>query len=75
MQDCQDLLAHPVARKRCASCERWGGTRRPGATPEFVMIESETSTGICQGGPWDSTERRARCACGHWKCWPLLAAA
>jgi hypothetical protein len=40
--------------------------------PDAVLIESETSTGICQGGPWDGSERRARSACGHWQCWDAL---
>jgi len=74
MQGRQDLLNHLVARKRCASCERWSGSRQPGTTPDIVLIEAETSTGICQDGPWDGSERRARSACGHWKCWSILAA-
>lgn len=72
MQGSQDLLSQDVARKRCASCQRWSGVRQPGPTPDVVMIEAETSVGICQGGPWDGSERRARSACGHWQCWPLL---
>lgn len=63
------MLNHPVDRKRCASCQRWSGLRQAGETPEFVLIEAETSTGLCQGGPWDGSERRARSACGHWRSW------
>jgi len=69
MQDGKDLLAQAVERKRCASCQRWSGLRYPGQTPDIVLIESETSTGLCQGGPWNGSERRARSACGHWQCW------
>jgi len=67
------MLSQAVDRKRCASCERWQGERRPGTTPETVEIEAETSTGLCIGGGWDSSERRARSACGYWRLWPALA--
>jgi len=66
------LLSHAVARKRCASCRHWCGQRQPGETPEEVLIEDETSTGLCADGGWAGSERRARSACGHWKIWPLL---
>ena len=72
MQGQQALLSHAVARKRCASCQRWSGPRYPTMASDVVLIESETSTGICQGGPWDGSERRARSACGHWQCWNAL---
>ena len=62
-----------IERKRCASCERWSGKRQPGA-PGEVLIEAETAVGLCCGGPWDGSERRARSACGHWKLWPELSA-
>ena len=62
----------PVSRKRCAACERWGGSRALGSEPETVAIASETDTGPCQGGPWNGSERRARMACGHWLRWTAL---
>jgi hypothetical protein len=68
------LLSQAVERKRCASCERWTGQRQPGETPASVLIEAETATGLCQGGGWSGSERRARSACGHWRLWPALAA-
>ena len=36
------------------------------------MVEAETATGLCIGGGWDNSERRARSACGHWKLWTAL---
>jgi hypothetical protein len=66
------LLIQAVDRKRCASCQRWDGQRQPGEQAETVLIESETSEGLCQGGPWDGSERRARSACGHWTRWSAL---
>ncbi|HEX6736200.1 MAG TPA: hypothetical protein VF096_15435 [Azonexus sp.] len=66
------MLNQPVARKRCASCERWQGPRQPGPTPDSVAIAAETDSGLCVGGGWDGDLRRARCACGHWRLWPAL---
>lgn len=69
------MLVQAVARKRCASCERWSGERSPADHGQGVAIASELATGLCQGGPWDQSERRARSACGHWRCWSALVAA
>ncbi len=66
------MLIQAVDRKRCASCERWQGERQTGTTPDVVMIHAETATGLCIGGGWDNSERRARSACGHWKLWAAL---
>jgi hypothetical protein len=46
----------------------------PGHEAGSVMVDSETTPGICRGGPWDGSERRARSACGHWLIWPAIAA-
>lgn len=62
----------PVDLKRCASCERWGGSRQVGTQPETVEIDDERAVGLCQGGPWDGSERRARSACGRWIRWLAL---
>lgn len=67
------MLIHAVDRKRCASCEHWTGPRQPADTPDHVLIESETSTGLCHEGGWNGDERRARSACGHWRIWPELS--
>jgi hypothetical protein len=66
------LLNQAVDRKRCASCERWQGPRQAGELPDTVGIVSEMDTGLCIGGGWDGSERRARSACGHWRIWPAL---
>jgi hypothetical protein len=68
------LLIQAVDRQRCASCERWSGPRQSGEQAGTVLIESETVEGLCQGGPWDGSERRARSACGHWVRWSALPA-
>jgi hypothetical protein len=57
---------------RCASCNRWGGPRQIGTAPQTVEIASELTTGLCVGGPWNGSERRARSACGQWAVWPAL---
>jgi len=66
------LLNQAIDRKRCASCERWQGPRQAGELPDTVGIAAETDTGLCIGGGWDGSERRARSACGHWRIWPEL---
>jgi len=68
------LLIQAVDRKRCASCQRWRGNRQPGPTPDSVGIDAETITGLCDGGGWHGSERRARSACGHWQIWSVLLA-
>lgn len=67
------MLQQPVDRKRCASCERWRGSRSPGTLPDTVGIVSETASGLCENGGWHGSERRARSACGHWRIWSLLS--
>lgn len=57
---------------RCATCERWDGPRTVGGDAGSVRIGSETDGGICVGGPWDGTPRRARSACGRWLRWHKL---
>ncbi|MBI2309241.1 MAG: hypothetical protein HYU78_18270 [Rhodocyclales bacterium] len=66
------MAVQAVAKRRCASCERWSGPRAPAEDGGHVRIESETSTGLCVGGPWDGSERRARSACGQWRRWQIL---
>jgi len=66
------LLNQAIDRKRCASCKNWRGPRQTGEMPDSVGIETETVTGLCDGGGWDGSERRARSACGHWRIWPEL---
>ena len=68
------MLSQPVARQRCASCQRWSGFRQAGENGLEVLIVAETDTGLCRGGPWDNSERRARSACGHWQRWEILPA-
>lgn len=57
--------------KRCLSCKRWGGARRPGAEPDTVEYE-EGASGLCNEGPWHGSLRRARNACGQWVRWAAL---
>lgn len=64
-------MRQAAAARRCASCERWGGERTP-APPDAVEVAAETTPGLCRGGPWDGSERRARSACGQWLPWPAI---
>lgn len=66
------MVSQAVDRKRCGSCERWSGERQPGDDGRSVLVAAETSVGLCRGGPWDGSDRRARSACGHWQCWAAV---
>jgi hypothetical protein len=66
------LLIQTVDQKRCATCERWCGEREPVGQPGTVAIAGETIAGLCIGGGWDGSERRARSTCGHWQVWVAL---
>lgn len=66
------MLAMAVDRRRCAACLRWSGQRQTAEQPGSVLVEAETAVGLCLGGPWNNSERRARSACGHWTIWPAL---
>lgn len=72
------MIIQPAARKRCATCDRWAGPRSPAGPVESgemsgaVAIGSETDIGLCIGGPWDGSERRARSACGQWLLWHAI---
>ncbi|MCK6406311.1 MAG: hypothetical protein L6Q60_09880 [Rhodocyclaceae bacterium] len=63
-----------ITLKRCASCERWDGLRTPSARRDAVLLDSDTCSGVCRGGPWDGEARKARSACGRWTLWPALSA-
>ncbi len=66
------MILQPVALRRCASCERWQGPRQATDDGQAVRIPGEDSSGLCAGGPWDGSERRARAACGRWLRWHAL---
>jgi hypothetical protein len=66
------LLNQTVGQKRCATCERWRGERQMAEQPGIVAVAGETVTGLCIGGGWDGSERRARSTCGHWHVWVAL---
>lgn len=67
------MPAQPAALRRCATCNRWQGRRQPSEDGSAALIDAETIAGLCQGGPWDGEERRARAACGRWTIWLALA--
>ena len=60
-------------QRRCASCARWQGWRRP-VVGEVGMLEfdPDNDRGLCQGGPWDGDSRSVRNACGRWQEWDVL---
>lgn len=75
-EDSPPALSAPTlqdtSRKRCLSCERWGGTRRPGPQPATVEYDADNDKGLCREGPWHGSLRGARNACGQWILWHAL---
>ena len=70
------MASQPVERRRCLSCNRWGGARTPGPEPETVSYDEDNDRGDCQDGPWHGTSRRGpRNACGQWVRWAALGTA
>jgi hypothetical protein len=69
------LLIKTVQRKRCATWERWCAEQRPVARQGAVAVAEESGSGLCTGGGWHGSERRARSTCGHWRVWAALATA
>ncbi|MCA0185317.1 MAG: hypothetical protein LCH90_04840 [Proteobacteria bacterium] len=68
------MASQSVDRRRCLSCNRWGGARAPGAEPGTVEYDEDNDRGPCQEGPWHGSSRRGpRNACGQWLMWVALA--
>ena len=67
------MASQHIDRRRCVSCNRWGGERRPGTAPDTVDYDEDNDRGLCQDGPWHNTSRRGpRNACGQWIKWVAL---
>jgi hypothetical protein len=69
-----EWITQSTERRRCVSCNRWGGARQPGADGDSVVYDAALDRGPCQEGPWHGTLRGPRNACGHWLRWTALAA-
>ena len=68
------MASQSAERRRCLSCNRWGGERTPGSTPDTVDYDENNDRGPCQEGPWHGSSRRGpRNACGQWVRWIALA--
>lgn len=65
-------LLQAVSDKRCISCERWHGRRKPASESDAVEVESDATRGLCIHGPWHRSIRGVRNACGHWLRWSAL---
>jgi len=66
------MTCQPLDRKRCVSCNRWGGVRRPGAESNTVEYDENNDRGPCVEGPWHGSLRSPRNACGQWILWAAL---
>jgi len=68
------MATQSTERRRCTSCNRWGGQRQPGVAPDTVEFDEHNDRGLCIDGPWHGSERSSRNACGHWVKWLVLDA-
>lgn len=66
------MATQPIERKRCLSCNRWGGVRQPGVVPGEIIYDEHNDRGPCIDGPWNGTLRGPRNACGQWVLWVEL---
>lgn len=67
------MLSQSSSLRRCATCQRWQGWRRPlPGQPDSIEYDPELDRGLCQGGPWDGDSRSVRNACGRWMLWEQL---
>ncbi|NTV12118.1 MAG: hypothetical protein HGA47_15305 [Zoogloea sp.] len=60
--------------RKCTTCNRWGGSRKPGPEPGTVELDPANDRGPCQEGPWHGNLRGPRNACGQWIRWIALDA-
>lgn len=66
------MASQSVEQRRCVSCHRWGGWRRPGQEAGMVEFDAANDQGLCQEGPWHGSLRSSRSACGRWIQWLVL---
>jgi hypothetical protein len=70
------MAVQSAERRRCLSCNRWGGARRPADAAEHVEYDEENDRGPCQEGPWHGSLRKGpRNACGQWLRWVEISPA
>ena len=61
------LAKLPATTAKCATCDRWSGTRR--AIDDGVEFDDREAQGQCVGGPWDGNVRDPLTRCGRWVQW------
>lgn len=66
------MAVQSIERRRCLTCNRWGGVRSPGAEPDTIEYDENNDRGPCQEGPWHGNSRGPRNACGQWVKWIAL---
>jgi hypothetical protein len=67
------MATQSADRKRCLSCQHWGGERSVGAAPDTVDYLEHNDRGTCNDGGWHGSSRCGpRNACGHWLKWIAL---
>lgn len=60
-----------VKTKRCATCNNWGGERRPSPDQKFVLVEDQATEGQCFGR-YKPFKKKAKDYCPYWERYHLL---
>ncbi|CAG4883385.1 protein of unknown function [Georgfuchsia toluolica] len=58
-----------TSTQKCATCDRWSGSRQRSADGSQVEFDDGETNGICAGGPWDGNVRHPLTRCGRWIIW------
>ena len=51
------MATQSADRKRCLSCQHWGGERSVGAEPDTVDYLEHNDRGTCNDGGWHGSSR------------------
>ena len=67
------MSSYSKSKKGCATCEFWGGTRKPNSS--YAEVGSSSSKGKCylKGGPQYNTDMSPEGSCTKWKAWAVLS--
>ncbi len=61
----------PATRKCCATCDYWGGSRRPSLYRNSVVYDGNQDKGEYIGGGWNRSQMSADQSCRKWKEWHI----
>jgi hypothetical protein len=66
------MSTYSKSNKGCATCEYWGGTRKPSSSYADVSSNSKAKCYL-NGGPQYNTDMSPEGSCSKWKQWAVLS--